>query len=422
MQVKVFEAEDMSSGLKLVKDTFGPDALILSTKTVKNGKLGLRGKPRLEITAAIDTSWNEKPVSSPVSNSTNNVANKRHPTRHNENEITYEELWKQKAPHNLPPPDTKKSGESAQLKQEINELKNTLNGLTRQVSTIQSNTVTRKPYVEPEFTNTVHALDDSENNEFLRYGFTRETTRLLQQRIGELNGTETITADHDKHAKLRAAVSQMLSTKKILNNKITGQKRISLIGPTGVGKTTTIAKLAANYLNKFRGKIALITIDTYRIAAVEQLKVYGEIMRLPVEVVIKPSDLDKALEKFADYDLILIDTAGRSPRNSHDIKEMADFLRPHHCIDNHLMLSTMTREQEILDIVDSFSILPFDSLIFSKIDECNQLGVILNTHTKIQAPISFLTNGQRVPEDIITPTPTSIADLIVSNQRVVYDG
>ena len=418
MQVKVFEADDMTSGLKLVKDTFGPDALILSTKTIRNGKLGLRGKPRLEITAAIDKTWDVQPE--PVFQRP--VKSKPSPQPVGSNDITYEELWKQKAPYNLPHPEKEEANESNELKQEIAELKNTLNGLTRQVSTIQSKKVLRRPSAAPEYTDELSTPGEQDYHTYSQYGLTRSSASILKKKIREYDQVGSTMDDLDEYSKIRAAITQLLSTKKVLNQNIKGQKCLSLIGPTGVGKTTTIAKLAANYLNKFGGKIALITIDTYRIAAVEQLKVYGEIMRLPVEIVIKPSDLTRALEKFREYDLILIDTAGRSPKNSDDIREMADFLLPHPSIEHHLLLSAVSREQEIFETINSFSILPFSSTIFSKIDECNQLGVILNTHIKMQTPISFLTNGQRVPEDIIAATPNRIAELIVNNQRVMHDG
>ena len=157
-------------------------------------------------------------------------------------------------------------------------------------------------------------------------------------------------------------------------------------------------------------------------AAVEQLKVYGEIMRLPVEVVIKPQELDLALEKFRDHDLILIDTAGRSPRNSVDLEEMAAFFRPDLGIEHHLLLPATAREREIEEIIRRFGILPISNFIFSKIDECGQLGVLLNVHYKNDTPISFLTNGQRVPEDLIMPSPSAIADLIMNDQGSAYHG
>jgi len=192
-----------------------------------------------------------------------------------------------------------------------------------------------------------------------------------------------------------------------------GQKRIALIGPTGVGKTTTLAKLAADYLHQFGGKVALLTIDTYRIAAVEQLRVYGEIMGLPVEAVYSPERLDAALERFSDRELILIDTAGRSPRDAAGMAELYAFLGQPRGIEQHLVLSAGTRGRELSDTVASFSQLPLASLIFTKLDECLQRGALLDIPLRKNLPLSYLTNGQRVPEDLLTAEPELVAGFIL---------
>lgn len=194
------------------------------------------------------------------------------------------------------------------------------------------------------------------------------------------------------------------------------QSRIALIGPTGVGKTTTLAKIAAAHLAAHSNKIALITIDTYRIAAVEQLKVYGEIMHLPVEVVITPEQLQKALDRHQDKDLILIDTAGRSPRDKVCVEELGSFLPPELNIDKHLVLSATTRENELLQAIERFSQLDITHTIFTKIDECESLGVLLNIQIQNSSPLSYLTNGQRVPEDLLNITPQFVAELIMDQQ------
>ena len=193
-----------------------------------------------------------------------------------------------------------------------------------------------------------------------------------------------------------------------------GQRRIALVGPTGVGKTTTIAKLAAWYLARQYGKLALITIDTYRIAAVEQLKVYGEIMRLPVEVVMDPRQLAACLQKHRDASLILIDTSGHSPQNAEMVAELGEFFAACPPIERHLVLSATTRENELLHSLRAFQTLHVERTIFTKIDECSNLGVLLNVQLHNAQPLSFLTNGQRVPEDLLEIDRRSVAELILS--------
>jgi flagellar biosynthesis protein FlhF len=188
---------------------------------------------------------------------------------------------------------------------------------------------------------------------------------------------------------------------------------MALVGPTGVGKTTTIAKLAAAYLKQFGQKLALVTIDTYRIAAVEQLKVYGEIMNLEVEVVMSPNQLEEVLCRHQDKKLLLIDTAGRSPKDEVSVQELADFLRPELKIESHLVLAATARNQELYEAVKQFGALDLKSFIFTKLDECESFGALLNVHTKNNYPLSYLTDGQKVPEDLMIADPKKIAGLIM---------
>ena len=152
---------------------------------------------------------------------------------------------------------------------------------------------------------------------------------------------------------------------------------VVLIGPTGVGKTTTIAKLAANFA-LFEGKsVGLITIDTYRIAAVEQLKTYAEIINLPIEVVYTVGEFKKALSKLGDKDLILVDTAGRSQKNKHHIKELKQFLAGRNPDETHLVLSANTKLDDLLETAEAFQAVSYNRLIITKLDETNELDNII---------------------------------------------
>lgn len=188
----------------------------------------------------------------------------------------------------------------------------------------------------------------------------------------------------------------------------------ALIGPTGVGKTTTLAKIAARLVLEKNVRAALITADTYRISAVEQLKTYSDIIGLPLEIVYTPDELRVAMHKHRDKDLILIDTAGRSQHNAYQMKELQDFLKVSPRIEKHLVMSATTKDLDAADILQKFSVCKPDGLIFTKTDETRSLGLIVNLlyqHKDIR--LSFLTNGQSVPDDIRAADAGALAELLL---------
>ena len=187
---------------------------------------------------------------------------------------------------------------------------------------------------------------------------------------------------------------------------------VALIGPTGVGKTTTIGKLAAGFSIVDKRKVALITADTYRVAAVEQLKTFGEIIGVSVEVVVTPSGLREALYQHTDKELIFIDTAGRSPHDEVHMSELQAFLdqaKPDLTI---LVMSATTQVSDQLSVFKRFR--PFAThLIFTKLDETASAGSILNLIENTTLPIAYVTNGQNVPDDIEVATPQRLAAYIL---------
>ncbi len=193
-----------------------------------------------------------------------------------------------------------------------------------------------------------------------------------------------------------------------------GQRVAVLIGPTGVGKTTTIAKLAANFALVAGKKVGVITIDTYRIAAVDQLKTYADIIGIPIQVAYSPKELREAITKMHDRDLILIDTAGRSQNNEIQIAELRNYLEGLN-VEIHLVLSATTKEADIEDVIRVFGVLPIDRIIVTKLDETTSHGVILQACSLANVPIAFLTTGQGVPEDIEVADGQRIAELILGD-------
>ncbi|MDI3537980.1 MAG: flagellar biosynthesis protein FlhF [Bacillota bacterium] len=187
----------------------------------------------------------------------------------------------------------------------------------------------------------------------------------------------------------------------------------AFIGPTGVGKTTTIAKLAAVYSLQKEKRVAILTQDTYRIAAVDQLKRYAEILRLPLEVLFTPDDLPRALERHGQADLILLDTAGRSPKQGMHLAELRTFLARCPEIKTVLVVSATTKPEDLEHVFERFQLLHPSQLLLTKLDETTSVGSILNLMARARMPVGYITNGQNVPDDVELASPERLVDLIL---------
>ncbi len=194
-------------------------------------------------------------------------------------------------------------------------------------------------------------------------------------------------------------------------------KVVAFVGPTGVGKTTTTAKLATNFTVLDRKSLALITVDIQRAASVQQLKTYADMLQAPFEVALNPVELRRAIRKHSDKDLILIDTAGRSPYKWISILELAGFFKGIEDIEIHLVLSAATSAGENLSAVERFGALKISRLLFTKIDEISGHGTIVNVGSKCNKPISYLATGQNIPDDIEIATYERILKLVSKTRK-----
>ena len=198
-----------------------------------------------------------------------------------------------------------------------------------------------------------------------------------------------------------------------------GRRRVvALIGPTGVGKTTTIAKLAANFRLRDGIKIGLVTVDTYRVAAVEQLRTYAEIIDLPMKVVTNSLEMRRALDELVGLDLILIDTGGRSPRDELKIQELKSLLAEAQVDEVHLVLSLTAGVSSLKATVEKFSSANTTALILTKLDEAAGMGSLLTAARKLPLPVSYLTTGQDVPDDIEIANASRMARLVLGHERL----
>ena len=185
------------------------------------------------------------------------------------------------------------------------------------------------------------------------------------------------------------------------------------MGPTGVGKTTTIAKLAANFRLRENKRVGLITVDTYRIAAVEQLRTYAEIIDLPMEVVSTPREACEAVSRLRNLDLVLMDTAGRSPRDEIRIQELRSMLAEAAPDEVHLVLSAAAGAKSLAATAERFATVGTTALVVTKLDEAAGLGNLLPLARQCRLPLSYLTDGQNVPDDIRVADRRDLAKMIL---------
>ncbi len=198
-------------------------------------------------------------------------------------------------------------------------------------------------------------------------------------------------------------------------------KLVAFVGTTGVGKTTTLAKIATNLVLKAKKKAMLLTIDTYRVAATYQIATYADIIGVPYEIIYKESDFLPCIMKYQDVDVILIDTAGRSQRNNLEVLELRKFLYPGNNIDIEifLVISSTIKYRDMQDIIKNFGKVNFNKIIFTKTDETTTWGPILSLASEADKPIIYISNGQNVPDDIMPAEANYVVKKIIDSEELI---
>jgi flagellar biosynthesis protein FlhF len=258
----------------------------------------------------------------------------------------------------------------------------------------------------------------------LAHDLERLATDLIEVGVGEETAYDLVhrvglrlSSDPEPSAaKARRMAAQLVEQdlKELGRPNSAGRRVIALVGPTGVGKTTTLAKLAAHYVLQRGKRVALIAADTYRVAAVDQLRTYAEILGIPIEVVYEAEEIPGALARCGSAEMILVDTAGRSHRNAAHMDELRRYLTALRADEVYLVLSLTSSERDARAMVEGYWPYGFDRFLFTKWDESSSPGLIYHLAHRYRRPLSYVTTGQSVPEDIVEANPARIAEAIVS--------
>lgn len=246
----------------------------------------------------------------------------------------------------------------------------------------------------------------------------RDARELIAD-AGILNSDVGTSSLEQLLGRLAMWVEQEITTTGPLTTTSERQRVIALVGPTGVGKTTTLAKLAANLRLREKRRVGLITVDTYRVASVEQLRTYAEIIDLPMEVVSTPREMRDALMRLSEQELVLIDTAGRGPHDELQLQELRSMLAEAKADEVHLVLSAVSSTAHLRKLIDRFVPIGITALLLTKLDEASAVGGLWPAIRSACLPLSYLTCGQTVPDDIVLADNKRLATALVGAQPVM---
>lgn len=414
-----FEAQSDAEAFAIARERLGRDATILSTRPVKlGGFLGMFKRDALWVTAGILVQDPEDvkreshdrmmafqhlldvrravsgdaPTSAPSSEV--QVTSAFTPTPSKTAAAAYEANSK---PH----------GENAQLSNEVAELKDALSKVIARLDGGAQTEAEQTPQADDRATDAEIREDET-------------AARLIHAEVDPKIANE-IADEFNARGRGKSFEEWLAGIIPVAGTDTAsalGGKKVLFAGPTGVGKTTTIAKIASEQSLWEDRSVVLMTADTYRIAAVEQLRTYAKILGVPIEIVPEPKDVQTALKKYREADLILLDTAGRSHFDGSRMEELSALYEAFSPDAVHLVMASNVKYRDMLDIIERMGVVPLSSLLFTKLDETSSYGIILNVLRDLSLPLSFLTTGQNVPNDIEVARGDRFASLLLNIDSV----
>ncbi len=434
MKIKKYTGPSITDAKRRMKEELGPEAIIISSRKVsKSGLLGFLEKELYEVTAAVDGDPVPETGMSPRDRAAQSFADTlidaqqasqanpgirsgddtleslRRLSEHFEktgrsrsSSVSAKQRAEERGGEQLRQAGTGRwdLGNLVNLRGDVDDIKASLREITDHLR------YDRMPSLPRPFKDAFASMMDNG----VEQEVAAEIVQIAYGRLGESQGLNRKTVDDEIVRQLEGFIHVPGSAQNMKRRT----RIVALVGPTGVGKTTTIAKLAAIGKLVEHKKVALLSADTYRIGAIEQLRTFAAIADIPMEVVYKPSEIGPAFRKFRGKDTIYIDTVGRSQRGKKDLADLQKFLTAAQPDEVHLVLSASTNALTMVDVIERFGMLKPNRLIFSKLDEAAALGSLVSILRRQTLPISYVTVGQGVPDDIIAADPQKIASMVYS--------
>lgn len=394
MTVKSFKAKSIQSAIGLIKEELGPDAMILSTRRLPKNIRDPYSDVQFEVTASLQGGAAD---GEPPRPSLGRVERRTDVTEEADDSFRADDLL---SGLGCGGEDICLTGEKADFEAIQAELVSIKDMLWVMNSSDSGNELMNMPVESFKL-----------YTRFAKTGISeRLTGKFLKKAAGSRDGRNP--SANEVTRRVFNDIFSFISVSSPFEENDRKQHIAAFVGPTGVGKTTTVAKLAADLSLKKKKKVGLISIDGYRIGALEQLKTYANIMGIPCLPAFSRKELENALRKMESRDVILIDTAGHSHLDDQRMKELAGFMKGGPHISTHLVLSATTGRMDMADAAANFKMLNPESYVFTKLDETRRRGVILDQIFDHSLPVSFITNGQNVPDDIIGADPKKILQMI----------
>ncbi len=372
MKIKRYMGKNTQEALLKVKMDLGNDAIILSTKKVRQkGFKKYFTSPMMEVMAAIDDDSAKSPrkeLARPDNSLINDVS-----------------------PKNML---SQKEEKITQLENKVTKIETLLDRILDIIKPENKNADVTKSDDTTQLSQVFQLL----YNNLLKNEVDQDIAQKIIEKVAEKSDARNI---NDASVAMLSVISSILGKAEPINFRQDGKPTVILfVGPTGVGKTTTLAKLAASFMLTNNKNVGFITADTYRIAAVDQLKTYAEILGIPISIAYSVEEISSQIENYNDKDVILIDTAGCSYRDKQKFEELQKIIEVCNADEVFLVLSATVSSKNCRDIIKNYGFIQNYRLIFTKLDETPVYGSILNTKCYSDKPLAYITNGQNVPDDI----------------------